>query len=429
MLRPVAFREAPLAWLVREALYLTGPALGYAFILAVCVIWVAGSFLVESLEAAGLSPLLLTYICNSLFVVLLPVYYANEGVKKAQCLPRMTSRLAGDGRGGGGGVEAGVSSWQRLETDDGEGAGDESGGGGSDISRARRRTPSGDGKGEEEFPTVDGGLETESGDEEEGEEEDQTVADTVRAAIVIAPLWFVAQLCFNYSLLLTSVTSNSILSTSSSVFTFALSVWLVNERFSWTRLGAIFVYVMGSCLVTVADNKNAFFGDSSYPSSSHSGKPANSTWGNVLCVLAAAMYAGYTAGIKYMLPDDSKVSMLLFLGALGLANLLGVGAVIVAGRMVGVFPELFSNVTWTVFAFAVLKGLVDNVLSDYLWARAVLLTSPTNASVGLSMQIPMAAAVEVLIGHARWMREGGTIALMGLGCAMVMTGFLGVVFK
>ena len=95
----------------------------------------------------------------------------------------------------------------------------------------------------------------------------------------------------------------------------------------------------------------------------------------------------------------------------------------------GVFPELFSNVTWTVFAFAVLKGLVDNVLSDYLWARAVLLTSPTNASVGLSMQIPMAAAVEVLIGHARWMREGGTIALMGLGCAMVMTGFLGVVFK
>ena len=53
---------------------------GYAFILLVCVVWVGGSFLVESLEAAGLSPLLLTYVCNALFVVLLPVYYARRRV-------------------------------------------------------------------------------------------------------------------------------------------------------------------------------------------------------------------------------------------------------------------------------------------------------------------------------------------------------------
>ena len=35
---------------------LSAPPLGYAFILLVCVVWVGGSFLVESLEAAGLSP-------------------------------------------------------------------------------------------------------------------------------------------------------------------------------------------------------------------------------------------------------------------------------------------------------------------------------------------------------------------------------------
>ena len=33
---------------------------------------------VESLEADGLSPLLLTYVCNALFVVLLPVYVARQ---------------------------------------------------------------------------------------------------------------------------------------------------------------------------------------------------------------------------------------------------------------------------------------------------------------------------------------------------------------
>ena len=57
---------------------MTGPAVGYAFIAAVCVIWVFGSFLVESLEGQGLSPLLLTFICNALFVVLLPVYFVKE---------------------------------------------------------------------------------------------------------------------------------------------------------------------------------------------------------------------------------------------------------------------------------------------------------------------------------------------------------------
>jgi len=40
----------------------------------------------------------------------------------------------------------------------------------------------------------------------------------------------------------------------------------------------------------------------------------SSAAGNMLVILAAALYAGYTAGIRYLLPDDSKVSMLLFLG-------------------------------------------------------------------------------------------------------------------
>jgi solute carrier family 35 protein F5 len=53
---------------------------------------------------------------------------------------------------------------------------------------------------------------------------------TAKAACAIAPRYFLAQLCFNYSLLYTSVTNNSILSTSSSVFTFALSAWIVKAR-------------------------------------------------------------------------------------------------------------------------------------------------------------------------------------------------------
>ena len=82
-----------------------------------------------------------------------------------------------------------------------------------------------------------------------------------------------------------------------------------------------------------------------------------------------------------------------------------------------------------VFAWACAKGLFDNVLSDYLWARAVLLTSPTVASVGLSMQIPMAAFVEAAMGRARWADSGASALGMLGGCGLVLAGFLRVVYK
>ena len=51
-------------------------ALGFCFILTVAVIWVAASFLVQNLEQQGINPFLLTYIANSLFIVLIPVSIA-----------------------------------------------------------------------------------------------------------------------------------------------------------------------------------------------------------------------------------------------------------------------------------------------------------------------------------------------------------------
>lgn len=52
----------------------------------------------------------------------------------------------------------------------------------------------------------------------------------------------------------------------------------------------------------------------------------------------------------------------------------------------------------TILGFIVLNGLCDNVLSDYLWARAIVLTSPTVATVGLSLTIPLAFLSDALLG-------------------------------
>jgi solute carrier family 35, member F5 len=50
--------------------------LGLIYIVAVASIWIAASYIVQSVVDAGVSPFLITYICNSLFVVYIPIVEA-----------------------------------------------------------------------------------------------------------------------------------------------------------------------------------------------------------------------------------------------------------------------------------------------------------------------------------------------------------------
>jgi len=67
------------------------------------------------------------------------------------------------------------------------------------------------------------------------------------------------------------------------------------------------------------------------------------------------------------------------------------------------------------------SGLLDNALSDYLWAKAILLTTPTVATAGLTIQVPMAAAVDILTGNAPNLTDY-------IGAAAVLVGFAGINF-
>lgn len=69
-------------------------------------------------------------------------------------------------------------------------------------------------------------------------------------------------------------------------------------------------------------------------------------------------------------------------------------------------------------------GILNYCLSDYLWAHAVLLLGPTVATLGLSVQIPVAAVVEAIIGHPQWLRSGGAMAMTLCGTALIMAGFV-----
>jgi len=113
--------------------------------------------------------------------------------------------------------------------------------------------------------------------------------------------------------------------------------------------------------------------------------------GDALCLLSAVMYAWYTVAIRYFSPADVS----LFFGLLGLFNALLLAPIVVLLHVTGV--EDLSPLTWEIMSLLTFKGLADNVLSDYLWAQAVLLTSPSTATVGLSLTIPIAMLSEVVL--------------------------------
>lgn len=176
----------------------------------------------------------------------------------------------------------------------------------------------------------------------------------------MAPLWYLAQLTFNASLELTSVTSNTLLSSTAVLFTYLLSVALLREALTLRRLAGIGALMAGTAAVAVADGL-----------ASPDGRAAQSTLlGNAACLVSAALYGAYTVAIRWALGGDDRASMLLFFGCMGAVIFCTAGPALAIAAAAG---ARLGRLSGTLLGAIVAKGLLDNVLSDYLWARSILL--------------------------------------------------------
>ncbi|XAR58717.1 hypothetical protein NMG60_11014213 [Bertholletia excelsa] len=375
--------------------------LGLVYIFAVATIWIAASYVVQSVVDGGVSPFLITYICNSLFIIYIPIVelgrYLEDtygGVffwRKRQDSSSLKELGESEDimliqKNDRGTEASGLDSGMRVEL----GAITHNEGG---ITLVKQ--PS---FGEE---TPSGGVDA---------KERWTRTRVAKVSLLICPFWFLAQLSFNLSLKYTTVTSNTILSSTSSLFTFLVSLVYLGEKFTWVKLTGVLLCMGGTIIVSL--------GDSETGSTAIASNPA---LGDIFAILSAAFYSGYITLIRKKLPDDDgtsgHASMAQFLGFLGLFNLLIFLPVALVLNVTSLEP--FSMLTWKQFGLIVSKGLLDNVLSDYLWAKAVLLTTTTVATAGLSIQVPLAAVVDTVLGNA-------PSPMDYLGAAAVMVGFAGI---
>jgi len=232
-----------------------------------------------------------------------------------------------------------------------------------------------------------------------------------RAAAFVCPLWFAAQSSYNASLGGTSISSSTVLSTTSCVWTFALSVALLGERFDWRRLAGVLLTLLGAGVVSWGDARAEAAGGG------RGGGVQATWWGDALALASAVCYGLYTTAIRRMVPPGGGVSLSVFFGFLGLFNsllMLPLVLALAASRV----EDVLGHVTPAFMGWVLLKGLLDNVLSDIIWAHAIVISSATVATVGLALTIPFAMLAELLMTGVLPPRH------LAAGSALVIAGFL-----
>ena len=360
------------------------------------------------------APFFLTYTCNSLFALYLPLVGGVDlaraamargpGLGVAAALDLGRSEDGGVGMAAAAAAAGGVGTPLKLEIStnvqlrkDGSVAIYEQS---PQRSPPHRRVDSSDNSGANAPPPLPPSQ--------------MTVLATLKASAVVCPIWFLANFTYNFSLRWTSISSNTILSSTSSIWTFVLSVLVLREDVTLSKIIGVVLAVFGSSCVGLSSGAGG--DDASGSATSMLQRVA----GGLVCVLSACLYGCYTTAIRRMLPDERTARMPLFFGLIGAINATALLPIVLVLHFTGV--ESLSTLTFATFGWIALKGIADNVVSDLLWAYAVLLTTPTVATLGVSLTIPGAIILDSLLGSPP------TNPLLYVGAVLVIAGFVSVNF-
>ena len=199
---------------------------------------------------------------------------------------------------------------------------------------------------------------------------------------LLGTVWLAAQLLYNTSLRYMSVSSNTAISCSSSIFTFLFSVKLLRGySFTPTAVAALACCCTGILVLS---------------SSQLSVNGAKSNWlGFTMALVSCACYGLFTTLLKRF-STVSKLSVTRMFGYFGVVAIAVGTPIIVAADYVGFDSFAIPKSAVAIFGI-VANALIGSVLSDILLAKAVLLLNPVTVSIGLSMSMPVSLMFDSVV--------------------------------
>lgn len=230
-----------------------------------------------------------------------------------------------------------------------------------------------------------------------------SLPETIKLSAQFCILWFLANLTTNASLAYTSVASQTILSSTSSFFTLFIGALCNVESVNTLKVVGSIISFVGIMFVTDSDSRerhirvNEHSNGHGNSNSTIKKDPYSILLGNLLALAGALFYGVYSTLLKKKVEDENRINMKIFFGFVGLFTLLFLWPSIIALNYFGYEP--FELPTDPQVIIIVLVNCVITFISDFCWAKAMLLTSPLTVTVGLSITIPVAMLGDAIFKH------------------------------
>ena len=226
-------------------------------------------------------------------------------------------------------------------------------------------------------------------------------------SVQFSVLWFLSNYFYNSGLASTSVSSSTVLSDTSSIFVYIVGLCLLpGAVFEPVKAISVLGSFAGIVIITLADRQ-----DPGSDSQSETFK------GDVLSLLSAVFYGFYAVTLKKRVPEEQEAEFKFsyFLGFVGLLNAICLLPLFPILDATGV--EKFEWPNRLTLGALLLNALMGTVISDYCWAKSVVLLGPLATSLGLALTIPISMIVDGLRGLKTF------TWVYFLGSALILGGF------
>lgn len=246
-------------------------------------------------------------------------------------------------------------------------------------------------------------------------EEKLSLRETGWLSLEFCMLWFLANYFASACLEYTSVSSVTILTSTSSIWTLVFCAVMKVEGFTIRKLIGVLASLAGVILISSVDLSGS--SDENRGEFPHKTQTQIAV-GDAMAFFSAIVYGMYVTVMKRRVGNEDRVDMPLFFGLVGLFNVLFLWPGFFLLHFTGVEPFVLPP-TGKILAIIMLNS-ISSFISDIAWAYAMLLTTPLVVTVGLSLTIPLSLVGEMI----QYKQYSSWIYWVGAGIVFVSFVFI-----